>query len=155
MEPARWRSGGSISTKTMWWPWALCPRNMSKSCASGREKEMGSEAEVGVGSDVTYRARSLGFSLKCYGKCFSVLGWYDLIHIFESNRWRTGQEWSKNTSQEALPAVRDTGVFALCLDKNQSYLFSTSSWREKDIPFLLPELSQGKSTSISPKILHR
>ena len=101
------------------------------------------------------QSKKFGFSSKCCGKCFSVLGWHDLIDIFESNRWRMGQEWSKNTSQEAFAAVRDTGVFALCLDKNQSYLFSTSNWRERDIPFLLPKLSQGESISIYPKILYR
>lgn len=95
MEPARWRSGGSISTKTMWWPWALCPRNISKSCASGREKEMGSEAEVGVGSDVTYRARSLGFSLSVMESALVYWGgmiWYIFLKA-------TDGEWGKNEAR--------------------------------------------------------
>lgn len=94
-EPARWRSGGSISTKTRRWPWALCPRNISKSCASGGEEEMGSEAEGGVRSDVTHRARSLGFSLSVVESALVYWGgmiWYIVLKA-------TDGEWGKNEAR--------------------------------------------------------
>ena len=43
--------------------------------------------------DLQVKARSLGFSLSVMGSALvCVRGWYDLIYIFKSNRWRMGQE---------------------------------------------------------------
>lgn len=137
-EPARWRSRGSISTKTTRDGHKLYAQGTSAELYRWKRIEMGSEAEVGVGSDVTYRARSLGFSLSVMESALVYWGgttWYIFLKA-------TDGEWGKNEARipvrKRLQQWEILLFFALRLDTNQSYFFSTSSWREKDIPFLLP-----------------